>query len=106
MRDVAAQVTSLVDAASSHDGERFIARAAHGTAQSTVDVLRRAFPDAVDRIAEGTPGRGYAADFQVADRSADVDIDGSKAKKLLPRGEYIPYETSVADTARAFVQLL
>ena len=106
VRDVAAQTEYIIAHPEETDGERYLSSAAHSTAQSVADVLRKTFPDAKRRIVEGTPGEGYSPDYQVFDKQTTPVFDGSKAKKLLEGNEYIPYEQSIVDTAKAFVHLL
>lgn len=106
VRDVAAQIEYAISHPEETDGERYISSAAVSTAQSTADILRKAFPDAKNRIVEGTPGEGYKHDYTLLDKTSTQDVDGSKAKKLLKGGEYIPHEKSIIDTAKSFAHLV
>ncbi|KAJ4348196.1 uncharacterized protein N0V89_009568 [Didymosphaeria variabile] len=106
VRDVAAQIEYSISHPEETNGERYISSAAVATAQSTADILRKAFPDAKGRIVEGTPGQGYSPDYKLLDKENVQDADGSKAKKLLKGGEYIPHEKSVIDTAKSFAHLV
>jgi nucleoside-diphosphate-sugar epimerase len=106
VRDVAAQVEYIIAHPKQTDGERYLSSAAVATAQSNADILRKAFPDAKGRILEGTPEKGYNADYTLFGKETAQDVDGSKAKKLLKGGEYIPHEKSVIDTAKSFAHLV
>ncbi|KAJ4291166.1 hypothetical protein N0V90_010364 [Kalmusia sp. IMI 367209] len=106
VRDVASQIEYSIAHPQETDGERYITSAAYSTPQSVADILRKAFPDARGRIVEGTPGQGYSPDYEVLDKENTPVIDGSKAKRLLEDGEYIPHEKSVIDTAKSFVHLV
>lgn len=106
VRDVAAQVEYSIAHPKETNGERYLSSAAVATAQSNADILRKAFPNAKGRILEGTPGKGYNADHTLVDKENVQDVDGSKAKKLLKDGEYIPHEKSVIDTAKSFAHLV
>ncbi|KAF1973563.1 NAD(P)-binding protein [Bimuria novae-zelandiae CBS 107.79] len=106
VRDVAAQTEYAIAHPKEVDGERYISYASVATAQSIADILRKAFPEAMGRIAEGTPGQGYNKDYTLFDKTKEQDIDGSKGKKLLPGGEYIPHEQSIIDTAKNLAHLV
>ncbi|KAK7193181.1 hypothetical protein DPSP01_010022 [Paraphaeosphaeria sporulosa] len=106
VRDVAAQIEYAIAHPDETDGERYLSSAAVATAQSTADILRKAFPEAKGRIVEGTPGKGYKSDYTLLDVENVQASDGSKAKKLLKGGAYIPHEKSVVDTARSFAHLV
>lgn len=105
VRDVASLLNYFVLHPRETDGERYIAKSSHSVAQSIADVLRKALPDARSRIVEGFQGQGYKADYQV-DAKTQVEVDSSKAKKLLDGQEWIGYEKSVVDTAKSFVGLV
>jgi hypothetical protein len=105
VRDLASLLSYFVSHPKEVDGERYVAKSSHATAQSIADVLRQAFPDSLGRIVEGVRGQGYKPNYQV-DAATQVDVDSSKAQKLLENGEWIPYEKSVVDTAKSFVGLL
>lgn len=104
VNDVAGLVQAVIDDPKKSDGQRYIASSAVATPQAIADVLRKAFPDAKERIAEGEPGVGYRKDYQ-ADPEKDVVFQNSKARVLLGR-DWVPYEESVVDTAKAFVHLV
>ncbi|KAF2444038.1 NAD(P)-binding protein [Karstenula rhodostoma CBS 690.94] len=106
VRDVAAQIEHIIAHPEETNGERYLTSAGFSTAQATADILRKAFPEARERIKEGTPGQGYNSDFTLADKTKARDADGSKAKKLLKGGEYIPYDRSVIDTAKSLAHLV
>lgn len=105
VRDVASLLLYFVGHPKEVDGERYIAHSASGNVQALADALRKGFPDAQGRIVEGTKGQGYRADGRV-DPETQVEVDSTKAAKLLEGGEWIKYEKSVVDTAKAFVGLL
>ncbi|TDZ23554.1 putative uncharacterized oxidoreductase [Colletotrichum orbiculare MAFF 240422] len=100
VRDVAKLVVWGFEHADEADGERYIAKTAWGTPQATADILRPAYPYL--SIKEGTPGEGYLSGWK---SPQERDVDGSKALKALG-GEYIAYDQSVLDTAKAFEPLL
>jgi hypothetical protein len=106
VRDVAAQVEYIIAHPKQTNGERYLSSAAIATAQSNADILRKAFPNAKGRILEGTPRKGYSADYTLFDKENVQDVDGSKAKQLLKVGEYIPHEKSVIETAKSFAHLV
>lgn len=105
VRDVADLVSYSIEHAGETNGERYIASSAVGHPQAIADILRNEFPEAKNRIVEGTPGEGYRKDYTV-DSEKDLTVDSSKAKKLLRGGLWITYEKSVADTAKAFAGLV
>lgn len=100
VRDVAKLHLYPIEHPSETNGERYIASAAFSPPQAYADILRKALPEAKDRIQEGKPGEGYPSNYQLNPKM----IDGSKAEKIL--GGYIPFEESVVNTAKAFRGLL
>lgn len=106
VRDVASQVEYAIAHPEETDGERYLTSAYFATAQSTADVLRKAFPDSRNRIDEGTPGKGYASDYSVLEKDKNQDADGSRGRKLLKGGAYIPHDKSLIDAAKGFVHLV
>lgn len=104
VRDIAALVEAVILKPQETDGQRYIAHSGVSTAQSIADVLRKAFPEARERIAEGKPGEGYRADHQVTPEKKP-EVDSSRGRKLLGR-DWISFEDSVVDTAKAFAQLI
>jgi nucleoside-diphosphate-sugar epimerase len=109
VRDVAQLLRYAVEHAEETNGERYIASGSINHPQAVADILReelKSDADALARIAKGTPGKGYAKDYQSIDDQGGINVDSSKAKKLLEGGEWIPYSQSVIDTAKAFVGLV
>ncbi|KAH7138109.1 hypothetical protein B0J11DRAFT_513605 [Dendryphion nanum] len=103
VRDVAKLTLYPIEHPAETNGERYIASAAVGHPQAVADILRNEFPEAKDRIREGTPGQGYKKGFE-ADETLVNPVDGGKGEKAL--GGYIKYEKSVVDTAKALKALL
>ena len=103
VRDVAALVLYPIEHPEETDGERYIASSAAGNPQAIADILRREFPEAKNRIVEGTPGEGYKKGYE-ADNTQTTPVDSSKAKKLI--GDWVSFETSVVDTAKQFAHLV
>ena len=103
VRDVAALLLYPIEHPQETNGERYIASGAAGDPQAIADILRREFPEARNRIVEGTPGQGYTEKFE-ADPQTTTLVDASKGEKLI--GGWTGYEKSVVDTARQFVGLV
>jgi nucleoside-diphosphate-sugar epimerase len=106
VRDVAALLVYAVEHPEETNGGRYIASSSIYSVQAYADILRKAFPDAQNRIVEGEPGKGYPKNFQ-PDPTKDALVDSSKAEKLLAsQGGWTSFEKSVVDTAKAFEGLL
>ncbi|KAL6707367.1 hypothetical protein ACN47E_004146 [Coniothyrium glycines] len=109
VRDVAQLLRYVIEHPDATDGERYIACGSINHPQAVADILRKELKDdtkALSRIAAGTPGKGYASDYQSIDNQGGFYVDGSKAKVLLEGEQWTPYEQSVVDTARTFVGLV
>lgn len=102
VRDVARIFVYAVEHPDKVKGERYIAAAAYAPPQAAADILRRAYPERRNVIQEGTPGKGYQPDYSF---SGDVVYDGSKATRVTGQ-DYIPWETTVLDMAKAFEKYL
>lgn len=102
VRDVARLVVFGIDHPEKADSERFIAANVFAPLQATADILRAAYPERRHIIQEGNPGEGYFPDYRFPD---DVIFDGSKAVRATGQS-YIPWETTVLDTAKAFERYL
>jgi nucleoside-diphosphate-sugar epimerase len=103
VRDVARLFTYSVEHPDETDGQRYILAAANGPPQSVADILREALPAGRrDVIQEGTPGKGYLPGY-AWDAAAGPVVDNTKARKVL--GAFIPWETTVVDTAKSFEHL-
>jgi len=103
-RDVADLFLYTIEHPDEANGERYIASGAVSHPQAVADILRRAMPEARERIQEGTPGQGYLPTYEVDEKTA-VKIDSGKAKKALGR-DWIALEKSVIDTAESFEGLV
>ncbi|KAH7085576.1 hypothetical protein BKA63DRAFT_20804 [Paraphoma chrysanthemicola] len=109
VRDVAQLLRYPIEHPDETNGERYIASASANHPQAIADVLRQEFKNdakTLERIAVGNPGKGYSADYSRIDGQGDIDVDSSKARKLLEGGAWIPYDRSVIDTAKTFVGLV
>ncbi|KAI2462780.1 NAD(P)-binding protein [Annulohypoxylon bovei var. microspora] len=101
VRDVARVIVWSVLNPPSADGQRFLCAAATGGPQAMADVLNKSMPEI--GLAEGCPGEGY--DESYPSTSGNIAFDGSKAVQATGQ-DWIPYETSIVDTAKALVPLL
>lgn len=109
VRDVAQLTRYPIEHPDETNGERFIASSSTNHPQAIADILREEFAGdakALARIPKGVPGKGYTPDYQQIDGQGGIDVDGSKAMKLLEGGQYIPYRQTVVDTAKAFAGLV
>ncbi|KAK4225699.1 hypothetical protein QBC38DRAFT_253660 [Podospora fimiseda] len=97
VRDVARAVVWGVEHPKESDGERYILSAWYAPPQSVADILRKEFPEKMEQIEEGNPGKGYDSDYGW--KSRKVGIDGTKVVKATGV-EYIPWEKTVVDTVR------
>jgi nucleoside-diphosphate-sugar epimerase len=102
VRDVARLTLYPIEHPAEADGQRYIAHAAEGHPQAIADILRKAFPEARNRIKEGTPGEGYTKGYQLS--AEGVQIDSEKGRKAL--GGWTAFEKSVVDTAKALEHLV
>lgn len=84
------------------DGNRYIASTWVGRGQAVADILWRHAPELVQGCDKGTPGKGYKKDYSALD--IHPRLNASKIKKATGY-EWIPYEQSVVDTAKAVVGL-
>ncbi|KAI0166737.1 NAD(P)-binding protein [Hypoxylon sp. FL1284] len=83
------------------DGERFLCASAVGGGQAIADILNKHMPSL--GIARGAPGQGYEPDYRP--RSGTMAFDAGKAVRVTGES-WIPYETSITDTARFLMQYL
>ncbi|RYP56752.1 hypothetical protein DL771_011620 [Monosporascus sp. 5C6A] len=83
------------------DGERYLCSAASGGAQAIADILNKHMPGL--QVKRGNPGKGYKPDY--SEPEGATAFDSSKAVKATGQG-WIPYETSVLDTAGVLQQYL
>ena len=84
------------------DGGRYIASTWVGRGQAVEDIVGEKAPELVQGCEKGTPGKGYKKDYSAME--IHPRLDASKIKKASGL-EWIPYEESVVDTARAVVGL-
>jgi len=109
VRDVAQLLRYPIEHPDETNGERYIASASINHPQAIADILREELKGdakALARIPEGTPRKGYRSDYQQIDGQGGIDVDSSKARKLLEGGQWIPYRQTVIDTAKSFVGLV
>ncbi|KAG9231618.1 hypothetical protein BJ875DRAFT_468946 [Amylocarpus encephaloides] len=108
VRDVAFAHLWALEHPSIADGERYIACSGKGTLQAAADTLRYAYKGTspADRVIKGTPGKGYVGYDEKTGKVSNIKyppgqvrVDGSKAERVMGF-RYIPYEKSVADTAK------
>ncbi|KAI1214755.1 NAD(P)-binding protein [Annulohypoxylon truncatum] len=101
VRDVARVILWSVLNPSVADGQRYLCAAATGGPQAMADVLNKRMPEL--GLSRGSPGEGY--DEGYPSTSGDVAFDGRKAVEATGQ-DWIPYETTIVDTAKALVPLL
>lgn len=102
LRDVARAVVFAVQHSDVADGQRYLLSASFASPQATADILRKAYPERRAIIAEGHPGAGYLPGYAFP---ADRAHDASKFVKASGQA-FIPFETTVVDTAKVFEALL
>ncbi|KAI2621794.1 NAD(P)-binding protein [Hypoxylon sp. NC1633] len=83
------------------DGERFLCASAAGGAQAIADILNKHRPSL--SVAKGDPGQGYESDYAAA--SGAIAFDSTKALRATGQ-DWIPYETTIIDTAEFLLQYL
>ena len=86
-----------VENAKKCDEERFIACGGRFAEQAIADILRKKYPDR--EIEKGNPGEGYLPDY-----SYPKDGFAFSGRKIVEYTgvEYLPYEQSVLEAAKAF----
>lgn len=97
IRDVARLVVFGVEHGDKTNGERFLAAAVWGPAQSVADILREEYPERKSIIEEGKPGEGYYPEYKFPTVGG---LDGTKAIRVTGQG-YIPWRKTVLDTAES-----
>ncbi|KAI1138660.1 NAD(P)-binding protein [Hypoxylon sp. FL0543] len=101
IRDVARVILWSVLHPKEADGERFLCASATGGSQAMADILNKHLPEL--GVAKGNPGEGYEPGYPST--SGTIAFDGSKAVKVTGQ-DWIPYETSILDTAEVLRPLL
>ncbi|KAI0834626.1 NAD(P)-binding protein [Hypoxylon sp. FL0890] len=101
IRDVARVILWSVLNPKEADGERFLCASATGGSQAMADILNKYMPSL--EVAKGNPGQGYESAHPST--SGTIAFDGNKAVKVTGQ-DWIPYETSILDTAKVLTQLL
>lgn len=101
VRDVARVVLWSAINPKTADGERFLCASATGGAQATADILNKHMPSL--SVAQGIPGQGYESGYPST--SGAIAFDGKKAVEATGQ-DWIPYETSITDTANFLMQYL
>lgn len=92
------------------DGERYIVAAGIGPNQAFADLLRERYPDRVNEIPQGTPGKGYVGfvngKVEYIERpKGENQVSGEKARAAMGQ-DYITVKQSMLDTAKAFEQYI
>lgn len=101
VRDVARVILWSVLNPPSSDGQRYLCAAATGASQAMADILNKHMPEL--GLVKGNPGEGYEEGYPST--SGNVAFDGGKAVKATGQ-DWIPYETSIVETAKVLVPLL
>ena len=101
VRDVARVIVWSTLNPDQADGERFLCSSATGCRQAVADILANHMPELI--IQKGVPGRGYEPGY-VAGKNVQ-QFDSSKAVRATGQ-DWIPYETSVLESARFLKQYL
>ncbi|KAI0133230.1 NAD(P)-binding protein [Hypoxylon sp. NC0597] len=101
IRDVARVILWSVLNPKEADGERFLCASATGGTQANADILNKHLPSL--GVVKGNPGQGYESGYPST--SGTIAFDGSKAVKATGQ-DWIPYETSILDTAKVLTPLL
>lgn len=103
VRDLAAVYLWCVEHPAQANGERYLVVAGQGTKQAILDILRGKYTERQDVIKAGNPGNGYNKDWTFG--VGGVVFDSSKVKAAVGL-EWIPYDESILDTAKALETLL
>ena len=82
---------------------RFFTTAGRGTNQAAADILRKAYPDRAEVIPKGEPGSDYEADYGFL--RDGPSYENEMAKKAVG-GEFIRYDQSIRDSAKALERYL
>ncbi|KAI1390846.1 NAD(P)-binding protein [Hypoxylon trugodes] len=101
VRDTARVVVWSILNPKEADGERFLCAAATGGAQAIADIVNKHIPSL--GVAKGNPGQGYDPGYPST--SGNIAFDGSKARAATEQ-DWIPFETSVLDTAKFLARYL
>ncbi|KAI1376615.1 NAD(P)-binding protein [Hypoxylon crocopeplum] len=101
IRDVARVILWSALNPQAADGERFLCASAAGGAQAVADILNKHKPSL--GVAKGNPGQGYEPDYESA--SGTIAFSAKKAVQATGQ-DWIPYETSIIDTAEFLLQYL
>jgi nucleoside-diphosphate-sugar epimerase len=99
VRDVAKVFVAIIEQPEKANGERFITASAFATGQAYLDILNKQYPEKKDIIKLGEPNTGYMPGY--ATPSTFTEIDNTKVPKVLGL-EWIPFEKTVIDSAKAF----
>jgi nucleoside-diphosphate-sugar epimerase len=102
-RDVARLMTWAVGNSDKANGERYIAVAGAPSNQAIADILNKHYPGRT--LDKGSPQQGYLPGYEYPAEGQGVRIDSSKAVKATGK-DWIDYETSVLDAAKAFEKYL
>jgi len=102
VRDVGRIVVFAAEHPEVADGQRYLVSAHFAGAQAAADILRKAYPERRDTVQEGTPGEGYFPAYEFGEM---LVLDSSKVVKATGQ-DFIPFETTVLDTAKSFEHLL
>jgi len=114
VRNVATMHIWAFENSSKADGERYLGVQGFGPMQAAADVLNDAYRGTKigEKISKGTPGEGYVGYNKETGKVDSVGvlpgarrISGQKAVKEMGL-EYITFQQSIVDTAKAFEALL
>ncbi|KAI1776469.1 NAD(P)-binding protein [Hypoxylon cercidicola] len=101
IRDVARVILWSAINPNTADGERFLCASAVGGAQAIADILNKHMPSL--GVARGSPGQGYESGYPPT--SGTIAFNAHKAVQATGQ-DWIPYETSITDTAKFLMQYL
>jgi nucleoside-diphosphate-sugar epimerase len=101
VRDVATITTYAIEHPNEVAGERFPLVAGSGPPQAIADILRESFPERQHLIPEGQRGKGYQPGTWGFVR--DSISFSSKLVEDLTRIDWIPFDKSIKDTVKSFL---
>jgi nucleoside-diphosphate-sugar epimerase len=99
VRDVARAHVWAAEDNEKANGQRYITISGLQSAQGIADILRKHYPERRNIIKEGNPGEGYPPDFQFP--KGGIEFDSTKIVKASGK-DWIPFEKTVIDAAKAF----
>lgn len=103
VRDVARVFVFVMDHAKEANGERYICCGQRGNNQAIADILRKHYPKRAGIMQIGEPGKGYLPDYSYP--KDGLIVSGDKVAKATGK-EWVGFEDSILDSARAFEMYL